>query len=783
MSILLTFLVLFSFTAAGQQFEPIGLHKLEGTVRSESGEPIPFARVSIRSEDLHARTDMDGRFSIHGIQPGQVEVEIRALSFEAKSVAVRLPADSILVQLISELNELDAIVVTATLKETSRKESTVNVEVFAPTFFKKNPGPSIYDALQNVNGVRPQLNCNICNTGDIHMNGLEGAYTMVLIDGMPIVSSLSTVYGLSGIPSALIERVEIVKGPASTLYGSEAIGGIINIITKNTSNAPRVSADVYTSGWLETNADVGFRFSFGDRNKEGRQNRTLGSSVPKKSAIDILTGINYFNYDWKIDNNNDGFTDVTLQDRISVFQKYKFHRKKNRVFTLAGRYLYEDRWGGEMDWSSAFRGSDSIYGESIYTSRWELIGKYQLPFKERIFLSASVNHHVQNSFYGTTSFMADQLVSFGQLHWDKMAGKHSLTAGMAVRFIHYDDNTPATASEIDGLTTTSPQRTLIPGVFIQDEICFNRNHKLLLGARYDQNSIHGSIFTPRLGYKFSFKGDHIIRINSGTGYRVVNIFTEDHAALTGARNVVIEDGIAPEQSYNANLNYTKNILIEKKSSLFLDFTAFYTWFNNRIVADYDTDPNEIRYANLDGHAVSRGLSSNVTFRGGSNFTAILGVTLMDVGLYENGTKEQQILTENFTGTWSISYIINRIPLSIDYTGNVYSPMRLPLLNELDPRPEYSPWWSVQNIQLTFTGWKKWEIYGGVKNLLNWTPNKNTPFLIARSDDPFDQNVTFDSEGNAVPTADNPFGLTFDPAYVYGPNQGIRGFLGVRYTWK
>lgn len=110
-------------------------------------------------------------------------------------------------------------------------------------------------------------------------------------------------------------------------------------------------------------------------------------------------------------------------------------------------------------------------------------------------------------------------------------------------------------------------------------------------------------------------------------------------------------------------------------------------------------------------------------------------------------------------------------------------MRLPLLNELDPRPEYSPWWSVQNIQLTFTGWKKWEIYGGVKNLLNWTPNKNTPFLIARSDDPFDQNVTFDSEGNAVPTADNPFGLTFDPAYVYGPNQGIRGFLGVRYTWK
>ena len=99
-------------------------------------------------------------------------------------------------------------------------------------FSERNPTPSIFESLQNVNGIRPQLNCNVCNTGDIHINGLEGPYTFVLIDGMPIVSGLSTVYGLSGIPQSLIERVEIVKGPASTLYGSEAVGGIINIITK-----------------------------------------------------------------------------------------------------------------------------------------------------------------------------------------------------------------------------------------------------------------------------------------------------------------------------------------------------------------------------------------------------------------------------------------------------------------------------------------------------------------------------------------------------------------------
>ena len=121
--------------------------------------------------------------------------------------------------------------------------------------------------------------------------------------------------------------------------------------------------------------------------------------------------------------------------------------------------------------------------------------------------------------------------------------------------------------------------------------------------------------------------------------------------------------------------------------------------------------------------------------------------------------------------------------TIDYTGNIYGPMRLPLLGDNDTRAANSPWYSTQNIQLTKIFSNSWEIYGGVKNLLNWTPNKGNPFIIARADDPFDENVQFDGNGDVVATADNPYALTFDPAYVYGPNQGIRLFIGLRYNLK
>jgi outer membrane receptor for ferrienterochelin and colicins len=731
-----------------------------GKVFSDDG-PLPFVHLFLAEAQKGTFSDTNGHFEILNLLPGSDTLTVSLLGFKQRNIPVQItpvnPHQMLEILLNEEIAALREVVVSGTKRPVSRLESPVPVEVYSAKYFKTNPAPSVFEALQNVNGVRPQINCNICNTGDIHINGLEGPYTMILIDGMPIVSGLSTVYGLTGIPQSLIDRVEVVKGPASTLYGSEAVGGLINVITKHPQSVPPLTLDLMTTSWGEINTDVAARW--------------------KWQKTQSLLGVNYFNYQNPLDKNGDGFTDVTLQDRISVFNKWNFTRRHERTFSIAGRYVYEDRWGGEMRWNPDFRAGNEVYGESIYTNRWEIFGQYQLPFRESLQMEFSANDHQQNSAYGNSLFLARQQIGFVQLTWDKkIATGRQLLAGLAYRYTFYDDNTSATGGELG--QGNQPSRIHLPGTFLQDEWKFTPQLTLLTGIRYDYNSIHGHILSPRVNMKWNDRGENtVLRISAGNGYRVANIFTEDHAALTGARAVVFKNKLLPERSWNVNLNLVRKIYAGNQIFWNFDVSAFYTHFSNRILPDYETDVNQIIYDNLDGYAVSRGLTLNVDFSFPSGLQGRIGSTLMDVSITEDGHTYRQLLTEKLSGTWSLSYKIPGVDLSVDYTGNIYSPMRLPLLGPLDDRPEYSPWFSLQNLQLSrvFNGL---EIYSGIKNLLNFTPPANS---IARPFDPFDNNVQFDAGGQVISTPENPQALTFDPTYVFAPNQGIRMYLGIRFA--
>ena len=715
------------------------------------GIPLEGASVIVKDFNVGTITDASGAFSLTLSNIKNPKITISYLGYKSFNLKItKISNDLGNIELVSD-DKLDEVVISGTLKPVSRLKSPVSVEVYAESFFKANPTSSIFEALDIINGVRPQLNCNVCSTGDIHINGQEGSYTMILIDGLPIVSGLSSVYGVSGIPQSLIERIEIIKGPASTLYGSEAIGGVINLITKIPENASRFSFDSFTSNWGDLNLDLGHQYR-----------------LSKK--INGLLGVNYFKYSNPVDNNSDGFTDLTLQDRISVFNKLNIGKR----LSFASRFVYADRWGGEMNWNPTFRGGDLVYGESIYTSRVELFGTYK--FNNEISFQFSFNDHNQNSVYGTTLFKADQSIAFGQFIWNRTIKKHDLVIGAAYRFTFYDDNTTATFNEFLGIN--KEEITQLPGVFIQDEIKFNELNSLLLGFRYDYNSIHGTIFTPRLNYKISNQDlSSILRISIGSGYRIAQIFTEDHAALTGARDVVFLNDLDPEMSWNINLNYVYKMYLKQGHILNFDASIFRTDFSNKILPNYDTDPNLIIFDNLSGKSVTQGISLNFNSVFQNGLRISLGATYIDSYIDSKGLKKIPYLTEKFQGVWNIKYEFQKSNITLDFTGTITGPLKLPLLGDLDPRSQFSPTFNIINLQLT-KGWNNsYELYGGVKNILNFTPADNS---IARAFDPFDREVKFDASGAAQVSPGNPYALTFDPSYVYASNQGFRFFIGFRY---
>lgn len=634
------------------------------------------------------------------------------------------------------------VVISGNLKKMSKKDSPLPIEVYRAEYFQKAAVNNLLDATQQITGLRPQINCSVCNTGDIHLNGMEGPYTAVLIDGMPIVSSLSTVYGLSGIPLSMIERVEVIKGPGAAMYGSEAMAGIINIITKSTNSADKLYIESSLSSQLESSSDLAMKYNIG------------------KKAQAILS-LNHFNFDNKLDVNSDGFTDIALQKRFSLFNKYTFENDLSLI-NFAYRLMYEDRWGGELNWNDNFRGGDSIYGETIQTKRLEIISSIKPNKISPVEFQSSYVYHNQESTYGITNFNAYQHTFFLQSIYRYQKSKHEILTGLALKTNFYDDNTLLTREPIDS-AKTKIRRDVVPGIFIQDEWKFSLRWKALLAMRFDYDLIQGLIVSPRTSLQYKANEQTQYRIGAGRGFRVVNVFTEDHAALTGDRKIQFAENLNPESTINSFFS-VDHIFLLKNSYIKAEFNLFNTYFFNRIIANYDLDPNKIIYKNLNGYSISQGLNAKFDWQSTEHLNIQFGCTFLDAFEKTDTNRIDILFSSRFSGNISISYELSKLKLKIDYSSVFYSPMRLPILPN-DFRDEYTPWYAIHTIQATKTV-NKWEVFLAMKNIFDFIPTN--PLM--RSFDPFDKRIHID----------NPNNYTFDTTYGYAPMQGRRILIGFRY---
>lgn len=717
---------------------------LQGSV-SSNNEIVIGANAGIAELQKGAATNAEGFFQIKDIPAGTYTLEVSSVGFKKYSTTVEIQPGEILemdIELEESTLELDQVVVTGTMRKTYVKDSPVKVSVVKSEQLQQGKiSANIMDLIGSVNGLSTQLNCGVCGTNAIRINGVEGPNTAVLIDGMPIMGALASVYGLNGISPSIIDQVEVIKGPQSTLYGTQALGGVVNIITKNPATTPTFSADVYAKSTEEGNVNLAYS------PKVGRFEGFVSGNMVRLE--------NYF------DKNGDSFNDLVNQSRVSLFGKGTLlGENMEQRLNVATKLYTENRTGGVQAFSDDLRGSDQIYGESIYTNRFELMTDFRpAGLNEQLRFNGAVTYHDQDSYYGTDWYDAQQGIIFGQATWDQSMGNHfKLLSGATLRYETYNDNTPATSDGVD--------RRWIPGIFSQGELTVG-DFTFLGGLRIDHHSEHGVVTAPRLSTKFSPTDLTTFRASAGTGFRVVNVFTEDHAALTGSREVVFNEDLDPEQSKSITASF-EQIIPFGTNPMTVSLDGFYTHFSNKIIPDYDQDPNLIVYENLNGFSVTQGFSVDLD----QNFTTIpfsynASITIMDVYTDEDGEKLALTYAPDYTGSFGATYDIRSFDLSLGYNGNLVGPKRMPANYVEDfGRNEWSPAFSTHDLKITkeFTDVNSdngigFEVYISVENVFDYT------------------------QGSPLVDARNPFGPDFDTIYTWGPIVGRTFSLGARINLR
>ncbi|MEQ8245616.1 TonB-dependent receptor [Fulvivirga sp.] len=739
---------------------------LQGTLKGEEGT-LPGATIQILGTEIGTAADVNGFYQLRNLTAGIYKVEIRAVGYKPIQKSVTLKNGGVKVlDVFLEVDNLglEEIVITGTMQPTYVSKSPIKVDVITSEYmntFTPAAASSIIEGVKLVNGIQEVVACGVCFTNSISINGLPGPYTAILMDGTPIYGNLASVYGLNGIPSMLIERFEVIKGPSSTLYGSEAVAGVINIITKDPDNQPKFSIDVMGTSHLE---------SFGN----------IAGTIKTKKASGFI-GLNYAYINDFDDENEDGFGDNINMDRYSFFTKWDFKRNSKKKFSIAAKYYYEDRRNGVEQFLvdrnyKELRGSDEVYGESIYTNRAEVFGTYQFNTSENFKIDYSLSTHDQNSYYGADFYKANQNIAFANLIWDKQLGDHNLLIGMTNRVQQYDDNTVATQDSVASGIINKPDNQYIPGVFAQNEWELSKNFTALAGARLDHYDAHGLIFSPRLNLKFKPASSTTIRTNFGTGFRVVNLFTEDHAFITGQREVVIAEALKPETSLNGALNINHLYTVGNSQGM-IDIDAYYTYFENKIIPNYD-DPNVIVYANTTGHALTKGLGFNVNHDFYWPLSLSLGFNWQEATETEpdgNGEDVERKIefAQDYSGVATLNYRIKKAKMTVGYTARITGPMALPEVFDLDEngspmktaRPTISKPFSFHNIQVSKDFSNGLNVYLGVQNLFDYRQPVSP--LVGYND----------------PNANIGFSNSFDTSYAYAPIHGRELYLGIKWELK
>lgn len=738
---------------------------LTGHVVSKEGEHIPFATINIVNTTIGTATDETGHYRLVNLPTGNLKIKAQYLGYKPKVIEIQITegeTKEVKFELEEDVLGIEEIVVTADRNEKNRKESSTLVNTLTPKLFNTVQAVTLSDGLNYCPGVRMESNCQNCGFSQVRMNGMEGPYSQILINSRPIFNGLAGVYGLELIPSNMIERIEVIRGGGSALYGSNAIAGTINLILKDPINNS-----------YEFGAGTGLIGLGMDESGGIAQDHTVNFNASVVSP-DSKTGIAVYGFyrdKEPFDANDDSFSELTELKNTTIGGRI-YHRLDTRDKITADFFnIKESRRGGnKFDMPHHMADISEAVDHNITTGALS----YDRFFREADKLSVFVSGQNvdRDSYYGANQSLSDygntkDFSYTAGAQYNAVLGETNLLLGVEDNGAWLTDKKLGYINEestyIDN-RIVADQASNTFGSFMQYDFDISQLN-VSVGARFDHYTIEdesngsstsGDVLSPRVTLKYDILSSLQARASYSQGYRAPQIFDEDlHIETSGAKKVIHENADDLEQetshSYMLSLDFNKqlgtsffNLLVE----------GFYTQLDNAFANEFG-EPNAngtVVYTrvNAEEGATVQGVNIEANFVPGSKVNIKGGFTIQTSEYEEvhelNETKFFRT-PENY-GYFALDWDpVDNLCISStgNYTGSMLVPYNESVLRESDPFFELG---AKIRYNIKING-AKLQLYTGIKNIFN-----------SYQDD-------FDT------------GIDRDPAYVYGPTSPRTFYFGIK----
>ena len=734
------------------------------------GKPAEFITIQIKGSTTGTVTDVNGSYVLENIPYGIHTLKADMVGMESQEQEININANQSRIKIDFELQEvaisINEIVVTGTKTFKRKSETATIVNILDSKTLTNLQVCNLSDGLKFQPGLRVETDCQTCGYTQLRMNGLAGGYSQILINGRPIFSPLMSLYGMEQLPVNMIDRIEIVRGGGSSLYGSSAIAGTVNVITK----IPKKSHYEISSTYQNTDGT----------NDLILNGNTTWVNDAKNAGISLF--MNHRDRDF-YDANDDNFSELPKLKSTSIGANFFVKPAENQKLELSISKLNEYRFGGEMTEKPAFltlqseeRNHDIWLGSADYqinfnedNSSFIAYGAFQHTYRTHytgVFPdeAADIQSHIENPPYGTSKNITSQGgIQLNHRMNDFLGGKNVLTMG--TEYISDDilDNIPAYRYLID-------QTSKDWGTFFQSDWEILPSLNLLSGVRADKhNLVDGLLFSPRASVLYKLKGTTQFRLGYGTGFRAPQAFDTDlHIAFAGGgvSRVQLDKNLRQErsQSWSASVNYDKT---SEKYIAGFTVESFYTRLDDAFVLENtgQDDFGEI-FTKRNGSAAT---VQGITLEGRANYNKVIQI--------ESGFTIQ---SSKFGD--AVRYIDEAEPIKeFVRTPNTYGFANV----NLSPNKK----WAI-NLNYIYTGSMKVVHFGGAENFSENVISTSKPFseFSARAaytihlHNKFGSDVElFGGVKNLFNAYQNDFdkGKNRDSNYVYGPGLPRTIFVGIK----